>query len=82
MPAADLYMFLAADEKLQHRLTMEQGVFTSRVQSTFHTYTLYAVNDFFVEVITDADNTTISMSAFINGRILDKYLTEITLDGL
>ena len=66
-------------------LTWAVGTLLSSIESAERTYLLYAVYDYYVELVATHRNfeTTITRAvAFTNGVRLDKYLEQIDLEPL
>lgn len=73
-----LYDYLSLDEQLQFQVIWEIGKHIETVQDDGKTYLLYALNDFYVEVIyNQRTNEIIGKNQFKQGEHLEKYLPPI-----
>lgn len=72
-----LYDYLRLSDELQYQTIWEIGKHIETLQQDGKTYLLYAINDFFVEVIyCDRTNSILSKNQFKQGEPLDKYLND------
>lgn len=70
-----LYQYLRLNEQLQYQTVWEIGKYIDTFKSDGMMYLLYAINDFYVEVVfRERTNEIIGKSQFKEGEYLDKYL--------
>lgn len=70
-----LYEFLNIPEQEQYQSVWEKGTHLENVTVGNEIYQLYAINDFFVEVIYDiASNSITGKNQFKYSPALDKYI--------
>lgn len=75
-----LYQYLILSDEQQYQTTWELGVHIDSILCEKTHYQLYAIGDFFVEILYNAtDNTITGKNAFKTGELLEKYLRHYKL---
>lgn len=77
-----MYRFLILDLNERANLLRKKGVFLMLANSTAFSFSLYCIQDFYVEVVRNtAENKITQIEAFTSGWRLEKYLDEIDISA-
>jgi hypothetical protein len=72
------YLLLSRDERATY--LWENGEFITNTKESEYSYSLYALNGYYVEVrISNADNSITEIVPFKKGELLNKYIESIDI---
>lgn len=72
-----IYEFLILDDAQQYDIVWDKGVLIDTFKETSTVFSLYALNDFFVEIeYNSAENKIVNKTVFKQGERLEKYLPQ------